>query len=377
MNMAYASSQAEPVAAGMGLLAVLVFGFAQIYPWMAVFRYLRWRGLAWWIGQPAGFLWGSVCSLFSVGLLASLEELAVAQIVFCAVFLAPLAYGTWRMRQRVKVQPAPTVPDRTPSLPGANTAPTANKNKNISLGSLVNENPSPPIKPDEQAIEATRRQSLDAANRATTARKADMAARGEKPAERIGWATNSSSLGTGFIATIEFDYLDAKGNRSHRTVDVTAVDKEYFEGYCHKALDTRTFVIGRVRGKVLVRDTGELLAAKQWAADARRDSRNGEITMGGTWKPDQEDDGEDIDLDLVPFEAIGAEILFTGFSKSDRADLEELAEGAGMEVRKSVTQFLDYLCTGPNAGPSKLSQAEATGAEILDRDEFMDLLRGK
>lgn len=73
---------------------------------------------------------------------------------------------------------------------------------------------------------------------------------------------------------IEFDYVDANGDRSHRTVEVWAVDEEYFEGHCHKAYDTRTFVIGRIRGKVTVHDTGEVLPPRQWAALARQDPLN-------------------------------------------------------------------------------------------------------
>lgn len=79
---------------------------------------------------------------------------------------------------------------------------------------------------------------------------------------------------------IEFDYLDAKGDRSHRTVEVWAVDDEYFEGHCHKASSTRTFVIGRIRGKVLVHDTGELLSPRQWAAQARQDPLNSAQVQG-------------------------------------------------------------------------------------------------
>lgn len=84
---------------------------------------------------------------------------------------------------------------------------------------------------------------------------------------------------------IEFDYVDAKGDRSHRTVEVWAVDDEYFEGHCHKAHDTRTFVIGRIRGKVLVHDTGELLAPRQWVAQARRSPGNAGRVQGRTGLP--------------------------------------------------------------------------------------------
>lgn len=172
------------------------------------------------------------------------------------------------------------------------------------------------------------------------------------------------------LAMIEFDYEDARGRRSHRTVSVSAVDGEYFEGFCHTALETRTFVIGRVRGKVTVTDTGEVLTAREWAADARRDPRNGCVTMDG---PPQI--AEEADDEVGAIETDGIEILFTGFGKDQRAQMEELAEDFGMTVRKSVTQGLDYVCAGPNAGPAKLAQALEAGVAVIDSDELFALLK--
>lgn len=140
-----------------------------------------------------------------------------------------------------------------------------------------------PSEADLQAIEQARKQSLQASKRAGEARKKDMKARGEKQSDPL-WqeaynrrsdnkSSNHSLSGEPFTE-IEFDYLDANGNKSHRTVEVWAIDDEYLEGFCHKANDTRTFVIGRIRGKVLVHDTGEILSPRQWAASARKSPLN-------------------------------------------------------------------------------------------------------
>lgn len=169
---------------------------------------------------------------------------------------------------------------------------------------------------------------------------------------------------TDSIDEIEFDYTDASGVRSHRSVSVYAVDDEYFEGFCHQATDTRTFVIGRVRGKVLVRDTGELLPAKRWAAAARMDPNNTGLVMNRGWRPDADEEAHDY---------IDIEILFTGFPRAQRAELEALAEASGMVVRKSVTVDLSYLCAGPNAGPAKLAQARDARVSIIDHEEFLSL----
>lgn len=192
------------------------------------------------------------------------------------------------------------------------------------------------------------------------------AAPNSKPTYSSSESSGKSRLGPriGMVADIEFDYRDARGNDSHRHVNVEAVDREYLQGYCHKANDTRTFVIGRVRGKVLDRENGELLAPKTWAVEARKHPLNDPslISLGN----DDEDDDKEITVD----DAGRVEICFTGFSKADRLRLEELAELLDMQVRQSVTRGLTHLCIGRNAGPKKMEQAAEVGAEIIDEADF-------
>jgi NAD-dependent DNA ligase len=68
------------------------------------------------------------------------------------------------------------------------------------------------------------------------------------------------------------------------------------------------------------------------------------------------------------------DVLFTGFPKPRRAELEAIASDCGMQVRKTVTQGLIYLCCGPNAGPKKIEGAREKGAFILFKDSFMLML---
>lgn len=168
------------------------------------------------------------------------------------------------------------------------------------------------------------------------------------------------------IARIEFNYRDAHGNDSRRQVDVESIDEEYFEGFCHKANATRTFVIGRVHGNITNLDTGEVLPPKRWAATTRDNPRNNGVVEHRGHKLHTTEQAED---------SKPIEILFTGFSKTQRAELEELAESYDMTVRKSVTEGLNYLCAGPNAGPTKLTQAAESGVEIINLDEFFDITR--
>lgn len=65
------------------------------------------------------------------------------------------------------------------------------------------------------------------------------------------------------------------------------------------------------------------------------------------------------------------QILFTGFPAALRTELERTADEAGFWVRQNgVTRELNFLCTGPNAGPAKIQQARAQGTYILPACHF-------
>lgn len=68
------------------------------------------------------------------------------------------------------------------------------------------------------------------------------------------------------------------------------------------------------------------------------------------------------------------DVLFTGFLKARRAELEAIAVNAGMRVRKTVTQNLVFLCCGPNAGPTKIEGARDKGSFIMFEDSFLSML---
>ncbi|WP_253073714.1 hypothetical protein [Sodalis ligni] len=64
------------------------------------------------------------------------------------------------------------------------------------------------------------------------------------------------------------------------------------------------------------------------------------------------------------------EVCFTGFKKGDKERLIILAEENKLLVRSSVTQNLQFLCCGYNAGPTKVTAARMQGVIILNEDEF-------
>ena len=65
------------------------------------------------------------------------------------------------------------------------------------------------------------------------------------------------------------------------------------------------------------------------------------------------------------------QICFTGFSPSERSELETSASAIlNLEVKSSVTKGLRYLCTGPNAGPAKVTKAKEQGATVISVEQF-------
>lgn len=149
---------------------------------------------------------------------------------------------------------------------------------------------------------------------------------------------------------IRFDYHDGDGMPSSRTVDVTALGSNYFGGYCRRRCAERTFRFDRVSWPAHDADSGAALRTpaalrKRLRGDSRQAPVRSEI-----------------------------EVLFTGFDRLRKAELESIAAGHGMVVRKGVTQGLEFLCAGPNAGQSKVRNAQAIGAQIISEVEFLTLL---
>ena len=67
------------------------------------------------------------------------------------------------------------------------------------------------------------------------------------------------------------------------------------------------------------------------------------------------------------------EVCFSGFSKKDKEELEDLADKKGFDSKGSVTKSLEYLVIGETAGEVKIKKAEAQGVQILRKDEFKAL----
>jgi hypothetical protein len=142
---------------------------------------------------------------------------------------------------------------------------------------------------------------------------------------------------------LRFTYEDFNGGITHRTVTNWKEEGAYIKGFCLDRRDNRTFR----KERIIAFSDGEHLL-------------RGINTIPTPTKPT---------INNKPME-----ILFTGFAKAKRAELEMQALDEGMIVRTRVTQALDFLCVGPKAAPSKQVEAEHRGATVLDEMAFYDLL---
>lgn len=84
-----------------------------------------------------------------------------------------------------------------------------------------------------------------------------------KPAKRTTSRAMDSRWSRG---TISFEYVDAKGDWSMRTVSVHSVSSTRIKGECHACREERTFLLDRIEGDIVNLETGEVLDPQEWAA---------------------------------------------------------------------------------------------------------------
>lgn len=169
--------------------------------------------------------------------------------------------------------------------------------------------------------------------------------------------------------TFMFSYRAQDGNHSPRTVNVTNISinggHAYLEGFCHDRMDHRTFRTDRIIGDLTDTETGELLPVARLLSSVR--SRSKMDFRPPTTAPA-----------LAPKKYSPKEwqtaVLFTGFAAGRRDELETLAESSGWDVRSTVGSTLDYLVTGPRAGPSKIAKAQELGVCMIDEDTFLAMV---
>ncbi|MCI5150143.1 MAG: hypothetical protein D3916_12265 [Candidatus Electrothrix sp. MAN1_4] len=145
----------------------------------------------------------------------------------------------------------------------------------------------------------------------------------------------------------KFIYRNASGVISVREVLNISETEEYLQGYCVKANAFRTFRKDRV-----LENIGESSDVEERL----------QFHLANSHPPQKQ-------LSSHSY------ICFTGFKKSDKNKLIDLAKSHNMVIRTSVTYDLDFLCCGYNAGPKKIEKARHHGVIILSESQFKTMLK--
>lgn len=90
-------------------------------------------------------------------------------------------------------------------------------------------------------------------------------------------AASASRFLSGTKATVDFDYIDAKGEYRHCIVDVCRVTDRHFEGYCLTDGRDQKFTLARVSGDIRDIRNGKRLPAKVWTDEMCQEPHGGII----------------------------------------------------------------------------------------------------
>jgi predicted DNA-binding transcriptional regulator YafY len=157
--------------------------------------------------------------------------------------------------------------------------------------------------------------------------------------------------------SLSFIYLNSKDELSARTVRNISEKGAYFQGFCLMDNAVKTFRHDRIIEKVGTEsELPERFA--YWEKNPP------------AFYPRSESHRHILKRD----ENTTFEICFTGFKTEDKARLSKVATDAKMIVRSAVTEYLDILCYGYNAGPKKLELALAKNILILSEPQLMTLI---
>lgn len=145
-----------------------------------------------------------------------------------------------------------------------------------------------------------------------------------------------------------FVYINAKKQVNAYTLYNVSESEEHFQGVCNKSNQLKTFRKDRIIKECSSYDLALVDLSEYKGLEYPSFSKTPKVNL--------------------------FEICFTGFKKDDKERLISLATDNKMSVRASVTQNLQVLCCGYNAGPKKVDVARMKGVVILDENQFQLLV---
>ena len=151
-----------------------------------------------------------------------------------------------------------------------------------------------------------------------------------------------------------FIYRSARGEITARAVTDISESDDYVQGFCLFRGELRTFRKDRILE--LISDPSTVQERLEF--HIANNPPPIERSLTGRTRPP----------------SYLCDVCFTGFKQTDKKRLARWAEEAGFVVRKTVSQHLNFLCYGYNAGPAKMERARQQGVIIIDEEQFMYLL---
>lgn len=149
---------------------------------------------------------------------------------------------------------------------------------------------------------------------------------------------------------MHFVYINANARIGAHSITSVSQSENHIQGICLSAHSIRTFRRDRILQEFASADEAQQ-ASKSFQPE-------GYIHLTKATKP----------------RASTFDVCFTGFKKADKERLVEVAEAHKLTVRSSVTQNLQMLCCGYNAGPSKVTAARMKGTVVIDEPGFVHFL---
>lgn len=227
--------------------------------------------------------------------------------------------------------------------------------------------PSTPAKLPEDSNEAATNRSSPTQS---PARRESLQAlkKGSPSHNQVTGPTVQDSRSPRLPETFSFEYCDAEGSITHRTVvirsaGISAGRRRYLSGTCTQAHAQRTFRLDRISGWLERTSDGVLFDARTVYKAAgppeavetnpTNFKRSSPATSPRPWQP---------------------AVVFAGFSAAKREELEGLAEAAGWQVRTSISKTVNYLVAGGMVGSRQIDRAGEFGVQLLDEDGFRMLV---